>query len=374
MDFNSMLNKQKEEAKKGDAYKADSKAGFQKDPRFYEISKDDKGCGKVTVRLIPSFNTDKTALKTYIKRKVHSINVERYLPGQQKPEKRWRTFLCPSTEDSKANCPICQHGFDMYKEDKNAGLDEKVYKAHLGFTSNDEFITNVMIVNDPVNKDNNGKIFLFKLKNSMLNFLDKEAIRVTETLSDFGYMKESDPQGYEQKLSDEGIPLNVEYYDAYNLMGNGKNIQLEYVKKGSEKFKDNTSYWGFSAVARNFTGVVSNTDEYKTLIDKAYCLDEFTEPSKFPDAQQIPSMEALQDELDFLTFKTDKVGQKTPASDKRPNANTVNDVASVATAQETVVEAPRVQTEVQTETKEKVAEVSTTGAQSEEDFLASIMG
>lgn len=307
MTFEDMLQKQQEVAIDPNSYK--DKKTFATDERFYTISKDESGNGNVTVRFLPSFNTNKDTLNTYLTYKIHSVNFEKKFPGKDKPEKKWTgELICPKTQGHDKDCPICSFAWDRYTEDKESGADEKVYKAWAtNFLSKDVIVTNILIINDKVNPTNNGKVFLFKLSKTVLDIFSKEAEKIKEIID----------SGDEAEIESNGL-TGMKGFNPFDLL-NGKNMTLKY--KNKKEVSQPSDYWGSSYFATAMTGVVKNTDEYKEMVESSYCLDEF-----FTD-EFITPIETLKKKLDDVTFgdytslifdKEDEQPTKKPKVETKP--------------------------------------------------------
>ena len=387
--FKEMKAKQREQAKAGNAYKTDDDKKSYADERFYKISKNSDGNGEVELRLLPSLNMTKDDLATFVTRKVHSVNTIRPgTDGKDNNDKRWRTFLCAGDD-----CPVCKKGWELYNDTKKSLSDkypnptEDQQKANKTTTSailnswlgKEEYITNVLIVNDPVTPENNGKVFLFELKKGMIEMLDKHSADIIKTIDQAEVYKDSDPEKYEEMLSDAFISKDVETFDAYDLEINGKNLKLEFINKKDSRWKKPADYWGNSKVMPRFKPAVKNDDEFQELIEKAYCLDEFSNPNEFKDAKKtVMSNELLEDEVGFLTFDIEDISKhrKQRIQDKKDaEAGVTSDSNAEELTEETKVPEKkstakdRMMKKVNTETVETVVEETPAVEEVQEDVV-----
>lgn len=370
-----MYKKMEEEAAAPDRYK--TRPDFERDSRFYKISKDKDGNGTVVVRFLPSFNADRTALKTHVLKKVHALQWEKHFPGKEKPEKRWKPeFMCPKTVSSDKECPICAYGWDMYNELKDAGEVKDKYDLYRkAFTNSEKVITNILVVKDEIHPENNGKVFLFELSKTILGMFPKEVEKFKE-------MTDGDKQA-------SGCPSNMTTFDPYNIMAS-KNMVLKYKDK---KFVTTPSdYWGSSYFATAFSSIATTIAETQAIVEQTHCLDEFISEAN------IRSHEDMLADLDFVLFKTEKKEPKKPNEKKAeeepkyeapPASQDMNalllktpDVAEEIITQQaqTPAEVPQenviapVQTPVEEPKKEPEAPKASTSAKalSDEEFLASL--
>lgn len=116
----------------------------EKDERFWIPAVDEAGNGAAVFRILPAKTEDSLP---FIKVLSHSYKNE--ANGQ------WYIEECPQTIGQK--CPMCEENFKLrgtgYEADK-----ELAYKR--GYTQN--FISNILVLKDPKNPENNGKLFLYK--------------------------------------------------------------------------------------------------------------------------------------------------------------------------------------------------------------------
>lgn len=361
MDFESMYKKMEEEAAAPDRYK--TAPAFERDSRFYKISKDADGNGTVVVRFLPSFNTDKTALNTYVLKKVHALQWEKHFPGKDKPEKRWKPeFMCPKTISKEHSCPVCDYGWDMYNELKDSGEVKDKYDAYRrAFTNSEKLITNILVVKDELHPENNGKVFLFELSKTVLGMFPKEVEKVKEMTDD------------DKKAC--GCPTSMNVFDPFNIMAS-KNIVLKFKDK---KFVTTPAdYWGSSYFAASFSSIATSIDEAKKIVEQAYCLDEHISENL------IRSHEEMVTDLDFVTFKTEKKEPKEPKEKKvdeepkyeAPKENADMNALLLKTptqAEEIATQQAPVQTPVEEPKKSEAPQASTSAKElSDEEFLASL--
>lgn len=337
MDFASLYNKMEEEAKAPDRFKQQSSFG---DPNIYKITKDEEGCGSVTIRFLPSFNKDKTQLQTTILKKVHNLQWERLLPGKDRPEKRWKPeMLCPKSFNKDAECPICDYGWDKYNESKEDGEPKDVYdKYRQSFTNNEKILTNIMIIKDEKRPENNSKIFVFELSKTVYSLFQKEVEKI----------KEMDSEERKQM----GVPENLTSFDPFNLMMS-KNMVLKF--KSKKHITQPSEYWGSSYFTNMFTAIASNIQEAEELVNKAFCLDDYNNPA------DVLNVDEMQEQLDYVLFKNTKkkVHKQEDTSGVNIESDEMQELAKKLIKTAPVVDAPKQEVpfqNVQVETPSPVVE------------------
>lgn len=111
------------------------------DDRFWKAKQDSAGNASAVIRFLPSPDTDEPFIQLF----AHGF------------QNNGKFFIhnCPTTKGK--TCPVC----DSNKQLWNSGLDSDKDIAR-DRKRRQSFISNILVVNDPANPDNNGKVFLFK--------------------------------------------------------------------------------------------------------------------------------------------------------------------------------------------------------------------
>lgn len=127
---------QKEMEKQG------GKEGYQKDDRFWSLERDKSGNGMAVIRFLPAPDGE-------------DIPMVRVFSHGFQGKGGWFIENCPTTLGRK--CPVCEANNELW----NSGIEDnkKVARDRKRKLS---YISNILVVSDPTNRDNEGKIFLFK--------------------------------------------------------------------------------------------------------------------------------------------------------------------------------------------------------------------
>lgn len=268
LNLSSMMSEMNQQMADPTAFKAPSSSNFEKDIRLYSISKNKDGNGSVKIRLLPSLNTEKNRLQTFVTQQVHSPEV------YKDKDKRFIKEVCPKTVGGRdAKCPICDYGWDGYNGLKEAGLkDSKEAKQFLKFTAKERYVTNILVIEDVENPSNNGKVFLFEYGAQLQELIKKS-------------MQPTDEEQKEKGLK----PFNA--WD----FATGKDFRLK-LTSGKET-ANGFPTWLNSFFSTESTPVVTDEAQLKTLLDTTYCLDEFIS------LNVISNDEKLQKQLDYVTWK-----------------------------------------------------------------------
>ena len=140
-----------------------------KDDRFWKLSRDENDNGVAMIRLLPDVNGT-----PFIQMFSHAI--QSFDPVQKK--KRW--FLRNSPQTIGGDCPASELWSAIFNIGTQEGKEEGRY-----FSRKMKFYTNVKIIKDPANKENEGKIFLWefgtKLKDKFM-----AALKPSETDIEMG--------------------------------------------------------------------------------------------------------------------------------------------------------------------------------------------
>jgi len=185
----------------------------------------------------------------------------------------WFIENCPTT--LKNDCPVCKANSEIWD------TDEATARARGRRTS---YYSNIYIVSDPLNKENEGKIFIFRYGKSIHDLI----------------MEKISP---EEGSIDEQV--HVHDYDE------GLNFKLKIKPKASGK-KSYNDYSG-SSFSETITPIAEIDKEIDAIDKKLYTLEQIVSPDKFK------SFDALK--THFLS----KIGQTTISKPEAPKTqSTVN--------------------------------------------------
>jgi len=220
------------------------------DSRFWKLSRGEDDKGGAIIRLLP----DKNGVPL-IKMFEHSVKIFNKQSG--KP----RYFIEDSPSTIGLPCPVTEHYFDIAKSSGLEGEDLKA--AQRPFSRKVSFIANIMVVNDPANPQNNGKVFLWKFG--------------TKLLSKFTAVLEP---------SDTDVALGVQPVQLFHPL-QGANIFLKIKKEASGFFTyDDTIIQQPSAICEE--------SELNSLLEKTHELGEFLKPEHYK------SYTELSEKLDYV--------------------------------------------------------------------------
>lgn len=226
--FKDLLKKQNNYSEMASKLKKTKKSFV--DDRFYKPQKDKDGNASALIRFLPPSASDQVP---FIKYHEHTVNIDG----------RWLITPCPATIGGK--CPICQHYFDHYdKNDK-----EKNGKYANKFKHLTKFISNIVVLKDPANPENEGKVFLFKYTKQIA---DKISAAYTPA---------------------EGF--GEEPIDPFSFV-DGANFKLVIAKKDAFDTYEGSSFQNKSVL---FNG---DEDKLEQIWKSEYSLAEFTAPEHFP--------------------------------------------------------------------------------------------
>ena len=120
--------------------------GSDKPDNYWKPSVDKSGNGMAVLRFLPAPGADGDESLPWVKIFSH---------GFQGPGGQWMIDNCLTTKDQQ--CPVCEHNSTLWNSGIEANKDVvRKQKRKLNY------IANVYIVSDPSNKDNEGKVFLYK--------------------------------------------------------------------------------------------------------------------------------------------------------------------------------------------------------------------
>lgn len=128
------------------------------DTRFYTLPKNKDGSGEAIICFIPDQNQK-------IFKKVFKFNISNFVSGK----KRFANYFSPTTIGLPD--PIQERWQKLW----NDGLKDEAKK----FSRTIRYITNIKVIKDPLNPENNGKIFLYEMSQSLKEKI-KNAVELSE--------------------------------------------------------------------------------------------------------------------------------------------------------------------------------------------------
>lgn len=231
----------------GDNPFGEQKTGYS-DDRFYKLTKDKDDNGTAIIRFLP--DPDKKLIQ-----QLYKINANTTKNGQ----KRWFSEWSPQSIGRKD--PFQEHWAKLW----NAG-DKQESK---NFARQERYIVNILVVKDPANSANDGKIFLLEMSKTL-----KERVQ--------GYLMPSK----------EDLIISKKPAELFNPM-DGQNFVLRS-KRGANGFINYDS----SEPMPDKTAVFASKEEaVEAIKTRCYRLQEFLEESMYP------TNEFLQEKLDYVLFK-----------------------------------------------------------------------
>lgn len=208
-----------------------------KDDRFVKVTRDENDVGSLVIRFIP----DKNSLGVVTTYK-HFGKIEDEKTG----DKRYFIAECPTTIGEK--CPYCDKYLAAWKL-----KDEETVEFLKSGKRTEKYISNVYVVKDPGNPDNNGKVMLYE-------YGYKIAKLIEETING------------DESTETEGINI-------YHPL-TGCNLVVKNSRVGKNIVQDGTKFLSQSAI-------VDDMEEFESLLEKTYDLNEFLNPDKFQSYEEL---------------------------------------------------------------------------------------
>ena len=128
------------------------------DTRFYTLPKNKDGSGEAIICFIPDQNQK-------IFKKVFKFNISNFVSGK----KRFTNYFSPTTIGLPD--PVQERWQKLW----NDGLKDEAKK----FARTIRYITNIKVIRDPLKPENNGKIFLYEMSQSLKEKI-KHAVELSE--------------------------------------------------------------------------------------------------------------------------------------------------------------------------------------------------
>jgi hypothetical protein len=227
----------------------DNKGGFTKeedDKRFWKLTLNKDGQGAAIIRFLPPIPENGDELPW----------VRLYKYGFKGPTGKWYIENALSTIGQKD--PVGEYNSARWEEAQQMTGDAKknAEEAVKNRKRRTEFISNIQVIKDPANPDNNGKVFLFRYGPQIHSMIEAKGKPETDELTG-------------------ETPDAVHVYDAFN----GSNLRLK-AKKKDEKAKF-PSYETSEFEATVGPLCDGDEDEMERVLDACYPLHPFIAPDQF---------------------------------------------------------------------------------------------
>jgi hypothetical protein len=208
-----------------------------KDDRMWYPNVDKAGNGYAVIRFLPAPGDEDMPF------------VRTFSHGFKGPTGSWMIENCPTTRGAAHKCPVCEGNTELWnsglESDKNVARDRKRKLT---------FVSNVLVITDQQNPENEGKVFLFKYGKKVFDKLNEA---MNPQFADEDAMNPFDLwAGANFKLKIR----NVEGYRNYD--------KSEFAKAGP---------------------LSDNDSEMESIWKKAYSLQEFLDPSQFKSYDELKS-------------------------------------------------------------------------------------
>lgn len=214
------------------------------DDRFYKLKRDENGNGAAIIRFLPDPNMK-------LLQQLYRINCN----GQKGAERRWVSELSPQN----INQPDPFH--KMWADLWQAGKKEEARQ----FARQTRFYTNILVIKDPAEPANEGKVFLLDLSQSLKLMLENAMFP-----------------------SDADRALGAEPKALFNPL-QGHNFKLV-----SSKAATGFITYEKSSVVDAVTSVFDSKEEAVTFIkENCYPLDDFLKPEAYKSYEELQELSLI---------------------------------------------------------------------------------
>lgn len=245
------------------------------DNRFYKLKRDENGNGAAIIRFLPDPNMS-------LLQQIWKINVN----NQKGNDRRWVSELSPQNINQPD--PFHKAWADLWQ----AGKKEEARK----FARQTRYYANILVVKDPATPENEGKVFLLDMSQSLKQMLETAMFP-----------------------SDADRALGAEPKALFNPL-QGHNFKLVSSKEA-------TGFLGYSksGVMDPVTSVFDSKEQAVAFIkENCYPLGDFLKPEIYK------SYEELQQKLEYVMFRD---GSAAPATTAKAATSEVVDSSNLTEAQ-----------------------------------------
>lgn len=227
------------------------------DDRLWSYELDKKGLASAVLRFLPASGKD----IDYEIAKDENLDTDEIpfwtskFEHQFKQNGKWFNSVCPTTFDDE--CPVCTFNTDAISE---TGLEfdklpdsSPVKQGVRSRARKLKYFANVLVVKDPKNPHNEGKVFVLKYPKTIQGYIEAKLF----------------PEYEDDELEDVS-----DFFE-------GRNFKLKVYKNSKGEVQYDRCEWEAQSV------VSEDEDELKKIWDSEYCLNEFTGDAVKPDVAEM---------------------------------------------------------------------------------------
>ena len=179
---------------------------------------------------------------------VHYYNHAFQYPASDGSGKKWYINNCISTFGWDPKCPICAKNSEYY--DSAYESDKKIGKER---ARKQNWVSNILVVNDPVNPENNGKVFLYRYGYKIYQKLEAQMFPSETDLEDPDF--------------EEFMP-----FDLFE----GADFKLKIKMQGDFPNYDDSAFSSPKALMKG------DEDKIDEIMEQVHDLSEFIDPKNYP--------------------------------------------------------------------------------------------
>ena len=288
------------EEKQGKLDDVKSSGGANDDPRFYKVKTDSEGRFLATVRFLPPPQGESVARVPYY---------SHYFSGV---DNSWYVEACPKTIGKK--CPVCDHTYEIYTEYGKEGAR----KRNAGKYQKKAWISNILVLEDKQNPENEGKVFLYKYGVTVKDILDdarkpedpdQDPINPYDFTNgaDFRlavYQKETPegkfPQYDKCKFKSQSELYDGDYDKLSEMYGNCESLE-EFVKEESYEEYEVLKKKLFKTIGKDYEDVNTELDDFTKKEEKSEKETPKQTPKDEPKKEEKKvELNEVEDEDDFF--------------------------------------------------------------------------
>lgn len=267
----------------------DSKKTSYGDDRFWKLSVDKTGNGEAVIRFLPPFYGENVAW------------VDKYSHTFEGSSGKWFIENCPTTTPGN-QCPVCDANRVIWKNNPKEIAQKKTEKTKRVH----KYYSNILVVDDPANPENNGKVFLFEFGPKLFAKIE-EAIKPISTRQ-----KAIDPFDIDEGANFLLLAKNVagqRNYDSSRFEGTSsiseEDKEIERILNSLYSLqalvsKDNfKTYEELSDIYSRVQGRNGTVISHETEVEDEVPEENYTETSSIKKGSKVQDIDIDLDELPF---------------------------------------------------------------------------
>lgn len=217
------------------------------DDRYWKLEVDKSGNGSAIIRFLdtPKIDAEKDGAMPWVRYWNHGFQSKPRNGSKPHPGLPWYIENCPTTLGR--NCPVCEENSKLWNTNENAKQNiARDRKRGL------HYVSNILVIKDPKNPDNEGKVFLYEYGKKIYDKIQEKAFP-------------------DESFDEEPVDV-FDFWEGANFKLKAKNVH---------------GYRNYDSSEWDSCSAVGNDDEIQEIWEKEYSILEIVDEKNFKPYEEL---------------------------------------------------------------------------------------